>query len=57
MNRKLFSCYFFALKSQLGKESDNSSFSAEWNKVADTGPQGVIVFGSPIPDMKRFPMK
>ncbi|CBH10759.1 receptor-type adenylate cyclase GRESAG [Trypanosoma brucei gambiense DAL972] len=55
MDRKF--CGVFALKSQIGKESDDSSFSAEWNKFANTRPQGVIVFGSPIPDTKKFLMK
>ncbi|AAZ11036.1 receptor-type adenylate cyclase GRESAG 4, putative [Trypanosoma brucei brucei TREU927] len=55
MDRKL--CGVFALKSQIEKESDDSSFSAEWNKFANTRPQGVIVFGSPIPDTKKFLIK
>ncbi|AAZ11035.1 receptor-type adenylate cyclase GRESAG 4, putative [Trypanosoma brucei brucei TREU927] len=55
MDRKL--CGVFALKSQIGKESDDSSFSAEWDKFANARPQGVIVFGSPIPDTKKFLIK
>ncbi|AAZ12813.1 receptor-type adenylate cyclase GRESAG 4, putative [Trypanosoma brucei brucei TREU927] len=55
MDRKL--CGVFALNSQLREESDVSTFTAEWDRFADTRPQGVIVFGSPIPDTKRFLVK
>ncbi|CBH13048.1 receptor-type adenylate cyclase GRESAG,(fragment), partial [Trypanosoma brucei gambiense DAL972] len=55
MDRKL--CGVFSLKSQLREESDVSTFTAEWDRFANTRPQGVIVFGSPIPDTKRFLVK
>ncbi|PBJ69664.1 receptor-type adenylate cyclase [Trypanosoma cruzi cruzi] len=44
----------FAVKSSLTHEAENSVFDAAWEAFANTMPQAVIVFGSPIKDTEKF---
>ncbi|RNC55919.1 receptor-type adenylate cyclase b, partial [Trypanosoma cruzi] len=44
----------FAVKSSLAHEAENSVFDAAWEAFANTMPQAVIVFGSPIKDTAKF---
>ncbi|AAZ13549.1 receptor-type adenylate cyclase GRESAG 4, putative [Trypanosoma brucei brucei TREU927] len=55
MGRKL--CGVFELDSSTDGRASDDDFEAAWKRFAPTMPQGVIVFGSPIEDTKRFLMK
>ncbi|KEG05778.1 receptor-type adenylate cyclase, partial [Trypanosoma grayi] len=44
----------FTVISSLSGSADNAIFNAEWEKFADTHPQAVIVFGSPVSDTTKF---
>ncbi|PBJ75301.1 receptor-type adenylate cyclase [Trypanosoma cruzi cruzi] len=44
----------FAVKSSLTHEAESSVFDAAWEAFANTLPQAVIVFGSPIKDTAKF---
>ncbi|CCD17481.1 unnamed protein product [Trypanosoma congolense IL3000] len=47
-------CGLFTVKSSLTARADKGEFEAAWKKFAETRPQGVIVFGSPLHDTKEF---
>ncbi|ORC83523.1 putative receptor-type adenylate cyclase, partial [Trypanosoma theileri] len=44
----------FTVKSSLSEPADDVVFNATWEAFADTRPQAVIVFGSPIKDTAKF---